>query len=156
VGLKGPLWRVSFEEETVANLFSEQAVMGGGILSLMERQFNFLVKKGVREELAYFECVGLAKVLVDYFLKAGPKGFWQAVSPTASYGSFQGAKKLFGENFQKETENLFKAIQDGSFAKEWAEQVKEGQPLMEKEFERLAKSPLQKTFEKIQGDLNVQ
>ena len=47
----------SFREETETDLFGEQAVLCGGLTSLIKAGFETLVEAGYAPEMAYFECL---------------------------------------------------------------------------------------------------
>ncbi|MGH9530654.1 MAG: ketol-acid reductoisomerase, partial [Terriglobales bacterium] len=48
--------QTTFKEETESDLFGEQAVLCGGLTSLMKKGFETLVDAGYAPEMAYFEC----------------------------------------------------------------------------------------------------
>ena len=48
----------SFEEEAVADLFNENAVVWGAVPELLRAGFETLVEAGISPEVAYLECVG--------------------------------------------------------------------------------------------------
>jgi ketol-acid reductoisomerase len=47
----------AFKEETESDLFGEQAVLCGGLTSLIKKGFETLVEAGYAPEIAYFECL---------------------------------------------------------------------------------------------------
>src|SRR5699024_9578307 len=47
----------SFQEETETDLFGEQAVLCGGLTSLVKAGFETLTDAGYQPEVAYFECL---------------------------------------------------------------------------------------------------
>ena len=49
------LLSTTFKEETEEDLFGEQAVLMGGLTSLIEAGFEVLTEAGYAPELAYFE-----------------------------------------------------------------------------------------------------
>src|SRR4030043_216718 len=53
---KAGVLETSFAEETETDLFGEQAVLCGGITSLVKAGFETLVEAGYQPEIAYFEC----------------------------------------------------------------------------------------------------
>ena len=52
----------TFKEETETDLFGEQAVLCGGVSSLVKAGFEVLVEAGYQPELAYFECMHELKI----------------------------------------------------------------------------------------------
>lgn len=55
----------SFKEEAVTNLFSEQAVLCGGLPHLISESFNTLVEAGYQPEIAYIFCLKEVKLMSD-------------------------------------------------------------------------------------------
>src|SRR5207253_6167688 len=49
--------QTTFKEETESDLFGEQAVLCGGLTSLIKKGFETLVEAGYAPEIAYFECL---------------------------------------------------------------------------------------------------
>src|SRR5699024_561828 len=47
----------TFQEETETDLFGEQAVLCGGLTSLVKAGFETLTEAGYQPEVAYFECL---------------------------------------------------------------------------------------------------
>ena len=57
----------TFREETETDLFGEQAVLCGGLTSLIKAGYETLVEAGYQPEMAYFEFVFLQSVLRNSF-----------------------------------------------------------------------------------------
>ncbi|MFB6218677.1 MAG: ketol-acid reductoisomerase, partial [Halobacteriaceae archaeon] len=55
----------TFQEEVESDLFGEQAVLCGGVTSLVKHGFETLVENGYAPEMAYFECLNELKLIVD-------------------------------------------------------------------------------------------
>jgi len=117
----------SFKEETETDLFGEQVVLCGGVTALVRAAFETLVKAGYQPEIAYFECLHELKLIVDLMYQGGLSYMWYSVSDTAEYGGY-----TIGDEVESEVKERFAgalaAIQDGSFAKQWIEENKAGQP----------------------------
>jgi len=56
-GTRAGVIETTFQEETEADLFAEQAVLCGGMSALVEAGFEILVNAGYQPEVAYFECL---------------------------------------------------------------------------------------------------
>ena len=63
--------QTTFKEETESDLFGEQAVLCGGLTSLMKKGFETLVEAGYQPEIAYFECIHEMKLIVDLIYEGG-------------------------------------------------------------------------------------
>ncbi|MCK4835598.1 MAG: ketol-acid reductoisomerase, partial [Candidatus Aminicenantes bacterium] len=61
----------TFKEEAEADLFGEQAVICGGLTSLMKAGFETLVEAGFQPEVAYFECINELKLTVELVYLGG-------------------------------------------------------------------------------------
>ena len=78
--------QTTFKEETESDLFGEQAVLCGGLTSLMQKGFETLVEAGYAPEIAYFECVHEMKLIVDLIYEGGLSRMRYSISNTAEYG----------------------------------------------------------------------
>src|SRR5258707_6166909 len=63
--------QTTFKEETGSDLFGEQAVLCGGLTSLMKKGFETLIAAGYQPERAYFECIYERKLLTDPVYEGG-------------------------------------------------------------------------------------
>ena len=59
----------TFREETETDLFGEQAVLCGGLTSLIKAGFETLTEAGYSPEMAYFECLHEMKLIVDLLIR---------------------------------------------------------------------------------------
>lgn len=117
----------TFKEETETDLFGEQVVLCGGVTGLIRAAFETLVKGGYQPEVAYFECLHELKLIVDLMYQGGMSYMWYSVSETAEYGGYTVGDQV--ENEVKETfAGVLARIQDGTFAREWIEENKNGLP----------------------------
>ena len=117
----------TFKEETETDLFGEQTVLCGGVTALVRSAFETLVKAGYQPEIAYFECLHELKLIVDLMYEGGLSYMWYSVSDTAEYGGY-----TIGDQVEQQVKEHFMEvltkIQDGSFAKQWIEENKNGKP----------------------------
>ncbi|MBN2030034.1 ketol-acid reductoisomerase [bacterium] len=120
----------TFKEETETDLFGEQTVLCGGVTELVKAGFETLVRAGYQPEIAYFECLHELKLIVDLFYEGGIKGMYYSVSDTAEYGGMTRGPKVIDEGTKKRMQEILKAIQNGSFAKEWIEENQKGRSNM--------------------------
>jgi len=61
----------NFKDETETDLFGEQAVLCGGLTSLIQTGYEVLVENGYPPEMAYFECLHEVKLIVDLIYEGG-------------------------------------------------------------------------------------
>ncbi|MDD7383746.1 MAG: ketol-acid reductoisomerase [Peptoniphilaceae bacterium] len=116
----------TFKEETETDLFGEQAVLCGGVNSLMKAGFETLVSAGYQKEVAYFECVHEMKLVVDLLYKGGFEGMRYSISDTAEYGDYVSGKRIVDDHVKNSMKEVLKDIQSGKFAKEWIEENENG------------------------------
>jgi ketol-acid reductoisomerase len=116
----------TFKEETESDLFGEQAVLCGGLTSLIKKGFETLVEAGYAPEIAYFECLHEMKLIVDLIYEGGLGRMRYSISNTAEYGDLTRGEKVVGDETRKAMKEILARIQDGSFAKEWIEENKNG------------------------------
>ncbi len=118
--------QTTFKEETESDLFGEQAVLCGGLTSLMQKGFETLVDAGYAPEIAYFECVHEMKLIVDLIYEGGLSRMRYSISNTAEYGDLTRGEMVVGEATRKAMKKVLKKIQNGSFAREWIKENKTG------------------------------
>jgi ketol-acid reductoisomerase len=118
--------QTTFREETESDLFGEQAVLCGGLTSLIKKGFETLVEAGYAPEIAYFECCHEMKLIVDLIYEGGLSRMRYSISNTAEYGDLTRGERVVGDETRKAMKEILARIQDGSFAKEWIEENKKG------------------------------
>jgi ketol-acid reductoisomerase len=127
-GTRAGVLETTFAEETETDLFGEQAVLCGGVSSLVKAGFETLVEAGYQPELAYFEVMHELKLIVDLMYQGGLSYMRYSVSDTAEYGDYVSGPKVVNESSRQAMRALLKDIQDGSFAKRWIEENELGLP----------------------------
>jgi ketol-acid reductoisomerase len=118
----------TFREETETDLFGEQAVLCGGVTSLVKQGYETLVEAGYSREMAYFECLNELKLIVDLMYEGGLGEMWDSVSDTAEYGGLTRGDEIVDEHARENMEEVLEAVQDGTFAREWISENQAGRP----------------------------
>ncbi|GGE43807.1 ketol-acid reductoisomerase (NADP(+)) [Pullulanibacillus camelliae] len=118
----------SFQEETETDLFGEQAVLCGGLTSLIKSGFEILVEAGYQPEIAYFECLHEMKLIVDLIYEDGLEGMRYSISDTAQWGDFVSGPRVINEETKARMKEVLKDIQDGKFAKGWISENQTNRP----------------------------
>jgi ketol-acid reductoisomerase len=113
----------TFKDETETDLFGEQVVLCGGITALVQTGFETLVEAGYEPEMAYFECLHELKLIVDLMYEGGIANMRYSISNTAEYGDITRGNRIVTDETRSEMKKILKEIQDGSFAKEFVENV---------------------------------
>jgi ketol-acid reductoisomerase len=139
----------TFKEETETDLFGEQAVLCGGCSELVKAGFKTLVDAGYQPELAYFECLHELKLIVDLMYRGGLNYMRYSISDTAEWGDYVSGPRVIGEESKKAMRKILAEIQDGTFAKRWIEENKNGRP----EFNAKRRAEQEQTIEKVGAKL---
>jgi ketol-acid reductoisomerase len=129
---KAGILETTFKEETETDLFGEQAVLCGGLSALIKAGFDTLVEAGYQPEAAYFECLHETKLIVDLLYEGGLSYMRYSISDTAEWGDYTAGPKVINEQSRAAMKGLLKDIQDGTFAKDWIAENKNGRPRMNK------------------------
>ena len=143
--------QTTFKEETESDLFGEQAVLCGGLTSLMQKGFETLVAAGYAPEIAYFECVHEMKLIVDLIYEGGLSRMRYSISNTAEYGDLTRGEKSVGDETRKAMKEILANIQNGNFAKEWIEENKQGGKNFAALRQRAAQHPIEKVGEQLRS-----
>jgi ketol-acid reductoisomerase len=148
-GTRGGVLETTFGEETETDLFGEQAVLCGGLTELIVRGWETLVEAGYQPETAYFECMHEVKLIVDLLHEGGLKKMHQFVSETAKYGDLTRGPRVIDDHVKQRMREVLKEIQNGSFAREWVDENKAGQP----NYKRLLKADMDHPIETVGREL---
>ena len=126
-GSRAGILETTFRVETETDLFGEQAVLCGGVSALMQAGFETLVEAGYDPRNAYFECIHEMKLIVDLIYQSGFAGMRYSISNTAEYGDYITGPKIITEDTKKAMKKVLSDIQDGTFASEFIQDMKNGQ-----------------------------
>jgi ketol-acid reductoisomerase len=116
----------TFQEETESDLFGEQAVLCGGVTTLIKKGFQTLVDAGYQPEVAYFECLHEVKLIVDLIYEGGLSYMRYSVSETAEYGDYSRGPQVLDRSVDENMKRILKDIQSGAFAREWIRENEQG------------------------------
>ena len=125
-GARAGVLQTTFAEETETDLFGEQAVLCGGLTELIVRGFETLIEAGYQPEVAYFECMHEVKLIVDLLHEGGLKKMHDFISETAKYGDLTRGPRIIDQHVKESMRSVLKEVQDGTFARQWAEENKTG------------------------------
>ena len=136
------LLKTTFREETEEDLFGEQNVLMGGVTALIETGFEVLTEAGYSPQLAYFEVEHEMKLICDLIYEGGFNKMYADCSNTSEYGSYVVGPKVIGAESKEAMKDALKRIQDGSFAKEFMADYRNGFKDLYRMRERSANSQL--------------
>ena len=141
----------SFREETETDLFGEQCVLCGGLVSLVEAGFDTLVEGGYAPEMAYFECLHELKLIVDLLYEGGISNLNYSISNTAEYGSVSRGPRLVNHKTRAEMKKILAEIQNGVFAREFIGEHHAGAPVLKASRRRSDSHPLEQVGAKLRN-----
>lgn len=139
----------TFKEETETDLFGEQAVLCGGLTSLIEAGFETLTEAGYQPELAYFEVCHELKLIVDLIYEGGFEKMRDSISNTAEYGDYVTGPRVVTKEAKANMKDVLTDIQNGTFAKGFVDDNKNGF----KEFKQMRKDNAGHPIEKVGAEL---
>jgi len=161
-GARAGVLETNFKEETETDLFGEQAVLCGGVVDLMRCGFEVLVEAGYSPESAYLEVIHELKLIIDLVNKAGISGMNYSISNTAEYGEYvSGPRVLPADETKARMREVLADVQDGTFAKNWLQENKDGLPFFTAQREALDNHPMEVVGKKLrekmlwQGDTDL-
>ncbi|MBL8047089.1 MAG: ketol-acid reductoisomerase [Chthonomonas sp.] len=137
-------------EETVTDLFGEQAVLCGGVPALVRCAYQTLVDAGYSPELAYFECVHELKLITDLIYTRGLAGMQAAISETAAYGGEITGDKVIRPEAVRDT---LAKIQSGEFARAWLAEAAAGAPTLAAAKQAAASDPIEAVAASIRAKI---
>lgn len=125
-GGRAGIIETSFREETETDLFGEQAVLCGGLTSLIKAGFETLTEAGYSPEMAYFECLHEMKLIVDLLYEGGISEMRYSISNTAQYGDMTRGPIVVNDETKDRMKSLLSDIQSGTFARDWMNEARHG------------------------------
>jgi ketol-acid reductoisomerase len=141
----------TFKEETETDLFGEQVVLCGGLVSLIQNAYETLVEAGYAPEMAYFECMHEVKLIVDLLYEGGISNMRYSISNTAQYGDITRGPRVITEETKYEMKQILDEIQSGEFAREWMLECKANKPV----FNALTRRGEEHSIEKVGAKLRA-
>lgn len=144
------LYKSHFDEETKADLFSEQSLLCSILPYVALKSFNVLRRNGISQEVAFMECFLELKSISQAIVTLGPEAFFNLISPNALIGAQKGRERLLGKDFDASLDKLMEEINDKTFFKE-AEI--DADALRHKVCLEWSKEELSDVFKKLKSDL---
>ncbi len=149
------LFKSTFRDEAVGDIFGEQAVLCGGLAGLIESGFETLVRHGLSPESAYLECAYQLDLIVDLIKKSGPAGMLEKISKTAAYGSLRNKSKLFDWEMARKMEKLYLEIESGNFARDLVAKNSRSMEGLKASLASYRHSPLQIAYKRLAKKLSA-
>ena len=150
-GGRAGIIETTFKEETETDLFGEQAVLCGGLTSLMKAGYETLVEAGYAPEMAYFECIHEVKLIVDLIYQDGVANMRYSVSNTAEYGDFVSGPRVIDAGVKERMKEVLADIQSGEFAKRFILDNKSGGVSFNAMRRQAAEHPMEEVGARLRG-----
>ena len=146
----------NFKDETETDLFGEQAVLCGGLTSLIQTGYEVLVENGYPPEMAYFECLHEVKLIVDLIYEGGLQNMRYSISNTAEYGDYVSGPKVVNADTKRIMESILDRIQSGDFAQEFMDDSRKsnlgkGGPMMQQYREEASNHSIEQVGEELRS-----
>ena len=148
-GGRAGIIETSFREETETDLFGEQAVLCGGLTSLIKAGFETLTEAGYSPEMAYFECLHEMKLIVDLLYEGGISEMRYSISNTAQYGDMTRGPVVVNDETKRRMKGLLAEIQSGAFARDWMKENRNGKPRFQQLDEEAREHPIEQVGSKL-------
>jgi len=148
-GGRAGIIETTFREETETDLFGEQAVLCGGLTSLIKAGFETLTEAGYAPEMAYFECLHEMKLIVDLLYEGGISEMRYSISNTAQYGDMTRGPIVVNHETKQRMERLLKDIQSGAFAHDWMNEARNGRPRFQQLDDEAREHPIERVGERL-------
>jgi len=150
-GARAGVIETSFQEETETDLFGEQAVLCGGVTSLIQAGFETLVEAGYSPEMAYFECLHEVKLIVDLIYQGGIANMRYSISTTAKYGDVTRGPRVVTSETKRVMKEILDEIQSGRFAREWVLENQANRPVYNALLKKGEEHPIEEVGARLRG-----
>lgn len=144
-GARAGVIPTTFKDETETDLFGEQAVLCGGLESLIMTGFEVLTEAGYEPEMAYFEVLHEMKLIVDLIYEGGIGNMNYSISDTAEYGGYLSGPRIIDESVKQKMKDVLTDIQDGTFVGQLLKNIEGGNKDLEARRAKIAEHPIEKT-----------
>ncbi len=150
-GGRAGIIETTFREECETDLFGEQAVLCGGLTSLIQAGFETLVEAGYAPEMAYFECLHEVKLIVDLIYEGGIANMRYSISNTAEYGDYVSGPRLIDAGVKARMKEVLDDIQSGRFTRDWVLENAAGQASFKAQRRREAEHPVEEVGARLRA-----
>ena len=148
-GGRAGIIETSFREETETDLFGEQAVLCGGLTSLIKAGFETLTEAGYSPEMAYFECLHEMKLIVDLLYEGGISEMRYSISNTAQFGDMTRGPVVVNDETKHRMKGLLSDIQSGAFAHDWMSEARNGRQRFQQLDDEARDHPIERVGERL-------
>jgi ketol-acid reductoisomerase len=150
-GGRAGIIETTFREETETDLFGEQSVLCGGVVSLIKAGFQTLVDAGYAPEMAYFECCHEMKLIVDLIYEGGIANMNYSISNNAEFGEYVSGPRVVNDESREAMRAILHDIQTGEYAKKFILENAAGAPSLQSYRRLNAESQIEQVGGKLRG-----
>jgi len=141
----------NFRDETITDLFAEQAVLCGGLTHLISAGFETLVEAGYPQELAYFSCLHEVTLIADMIQRRGIAGMRGSISSTAEFGDYTRGPRVINEASREQMRKMLREIEDNRFADELDADAQAGFPTLDAGREKAQSHAIEAVGERLRA-----
>ncbi|MEM2922697.1 MAG: ketol-acid reductoisomerase [Candidatus Bathyarchaeia archaeon] len=145
----------TFREETETDLIGEQTVLVGGLIELIRNGFEVLVELGYQPEVAYFEALNEAKLIMDLIWQHGMVGMLERVSETARFGGMTVGPKVVDERVKSNMKEAARRVISSEFAREWVDEYNKGSPRLKELLEQLRSHKVEEVGKRLREMMSM-
>ena len=109
------LIKTTARDESVGDLFGEQAVLCGGMAMLIRNGYDVLVEHGLKPEHAYLEVAYQLDLIIALIKKFGIEGMLRRISVAARFGSIWSGPKIIDRGVKRRMREVLREIESGKF-----------------------------------------
>ena len=150
-GGRSGIIETTFREECETDLFGEQAVLCGGLTSLVMAGFETLTEAGYAPEMAYFECLHEVKLIVDLMYEGGIANMRYSISNTAEYGDYSTGPRIINAETKAEMKRVLTDIQQGKFVRDFILDNRAGNPVLKASRKLQDVHPIEEVGARLRG-----
>ena len=126
----GGLRRIEYRKEAIIDLFSEQAVLVGGLLAIICEALKVLKDAGYDTSVSRVSCIDEILGTAKLFAEEGLSGGLDKVSTVAAFGAFKAMEKI-AEPLAAGFRQLLTEIESGGFSEDFRDASEKGSGAIE-------------------------
>ncbi len=146
---KKRLIKTTARNESVGDLFGEQAVLCGGMAMLIRTGYDVLVEQGLKPEHAYLEVAYQLDLIIALIKNFGIEGMLRRISVAARFGSILSGPKVIDKRVKARMREIFREIDSGKFPRKLNELNQKQIAQIDQNVVQLSRKSLEKAARKF-------
>ena len=143
------LIKTTARDESIGDLFGEQAVLCGGLAMLIRNGFDVLVENGLKPEHAYLEVAYQLDLIMALIKQHGIAGMLQRISVAARFGSLLTGPKVIDSSVKMRMKQALKSIESGQFPRRLNQLDEKSIKQLDKKLANLTRKSFEKAAQKF-------